>query len=170
MDIGNTADYAVSVAVGSGSDLTVGRIIDFLNADTYTNIMVTGGPGSGAIELRVQTSDTTTSGSFTDPTSGLPAGVFPISERVVSGGIFWANSGLAVSGNQSLTAPINNAPLFCSGGVMFGAFQSPHRFARLLYNSGPFPNFLTAGFVKNKRTTGSGGGFSYSPGSGTPSV
>ena len=170
VDIGNTCDYRPSVAVGSGSDLTVGVIVDLMHANTYTNIFVAGAAGSGAIELRVQTSDSLTSGSFTDPTSGHPAGTFPISERIVSGGVFWANSGLWTSGGVSLTAPVNNAPLFCSGGTMFGAFQRPHRYARLLYNSGAFPNFLTAGFIGNKRTTGSGGGFTYNPTSGTVNV
>ena len=166
VDIGSTCDYAASVMVGSGSDLLVGRIVDLLHADTYTNVFCAAGVGSGVIELRIQTSDTLTSGSFTDPTSGLES--FP--SWIASGGIFFANSGLAVSGNQSISAPVNNAPLFCSGGIQFGAFARPHQYARLLYNSGPFLNWIVAGFVGNKRTIGSGGGFTYSPGSGTVNV
>lgn len=167
VDLANTCDYRPSVVVGSGSDLAIGNIVDLLQADTYTNIFVAGGiGGSGAIEVRVQTSDATTSGSFTDPTSGLAA--FPV--NLVSGGILFANSGLWVSGNYSVTAPVNNAPMFCSGGIFFGAVQRPHRYARLVYNSGPFPGAIVAGFIANKRTTGSGGGFSFSPGSGSVSV
>ncbi len=171
IDLRNTCDYRPSVSVGSGSDLTVGAIVDLLHANTLTNVYVAGGAGSGAIELRIQTSDSTLSGTFTDPTSGFqPAGVFPITESIVSGGILFANSGLWVSGNTSLSAPVVNAPLFASGGVQFGAFQRPHRYARLIWNSGPFPNFATAGFIGNKRTTSSGGGFTFNPTSGTVNV
>ena len=161
VDARNTLDYRVSVAVGSGSNLIVGEIVDFGNADTYTNVFVAGGAGSGACEVRIQTSYAFTSGSFTDPTSGLPS--FPAGSSIASGGIFFANSGLLASGNQSVQSPVNNAPFFCSGGIEFGGFQRPGQYARLLWNSGAFPNFATAGFVGNKRTTGSGGGYSWSP-------
>lgn len=163
VDLRNTCDYRPSVSVGSGSNLIVGEIVDLMYANTYTNVFVAGGPASGPIELRIQTSDTTTSGSFTDPTSGFSANTFPVSESIVSGGILWANSGLWASGISSLSAPVNNAPLFCSGGVQFGAFLRPHRYARLLWNSGAFPNYATAGFLGNKKTTGSGGGFDTNP-------
>ncbi len=166
VDLANTCDYRASVTVGSGSNLIVGQIVDLLQADTYTNVFVAGGIGSGAIEVRIQTSDATTSGSFTDPTSGIAN--FPV--NVVSGGIVFANSGLWVSGNYSVTAPVVSAPVFCSGGIQFAAFQRPHQYARLIFNSGPFLNAVTAGFIGNKRTTGSGGGFSYSPTSGVVNV
>ncbi len=166
VDLGSTVDRRVSVAVGSGSDLTVGQIVDFLGANTFCNVFVAAGAGSGVIEVRLQTSDSTASGTFTDPTSGLAA--FPT--YIASGGIFFANSGLAVSGYSSLAAPANNAPVFCSGGIEFGAFQRPHRYARLLYNSGVFPNYLTAGFISQKKFVGSGFGFTYNPTSGTVNV
>ncbi len=166
VDIGSTCDFQPSIAVGSGSNLVIGGIVDLLHADTYCNIYVAGAAGSGIIEVRVQTSDSLTSGSFTDPTSGFTQ----LPTSFVSGGVFFANSGLWSSGNQSLSAPVDSAPLFCSGGIQFAAFQKPQRYARLVANSGPFPNFFSAGFVSQKRTTGSGGGFTFSPGSGTVSV
>jgi len=166
VDLGNTTDYRLSVQRHSGSNLLVGEIVDLLHADTFTQVYVGGNFGSGPIGVRIQTSDGTASGTFTDPTSGLDQ--FPT--VIASGGIFWANSGLWQSGNYSLSAPVNNAPLFCSGGIQFAAFQRPHRYARLVYISGDFPQPIQAGFVANKRTTGSGGGFTLSPTSGTVNV
>jgi hypothetical protein len=167
VDLGATTDYRVSVAVGSGANLVIGEIVDFLSANTYDNVFVAGGlAGSGVVEVRVQTSDATTSGSFTDPTSGLAA----LPTSFVSGGVFFANSGLWASGNESLTAPVNNAPLFCSGGIQFAAFQRPARYARLVLNSGFYPGPITAGFISNKKTTGSGGGFTYAPLTGSVNV
>ena len=168
VDIGATADYRTSVMIGSGASFTVGEIVDLLHANTFCNLFVAGGVGggSGLIEARVQTSDALTSGSFTDPTSGLAQ----LPTSFISGGVFIANSGLWASGNTSLTAPVNNAPLFCSGGIQFAAFQRPQRYARVITNSGVYPGAITAGFVSQKKTTGSGGGFSYSPSSGVVSV
>lgn len=165
IDLGSTTDFRASVSVGSGSNLTVGEIVDLIDANTYCNVWCAGGAGSGAIELRVQTSDSTASGTFTDPTSGLAAGAFPT--FIASGGIFFANSGLPGSGNVGNFAPVAAAPLFCSGGIQFSAFQRPGRYARLLYNSGPFPNYFEAGFVSQRKITGSGAGFSFSPQSGS---
>lgn len=172
VDLRNTTDRAVSLAVTSGTDTTVGAVVDLLNANTWCNVFVNG-RNSGPLPIFIQTSDSTTSGSFTDPTSGLPTSVFPINGAIVSGGIFWANSGLYASGNSSPAAPVNNAPLFCSGGTDYAAFQRPHRYARLICTSGnaslasvPF----TAGFVSQKKVTGSGAGFSLLPGSGSVSV
>lgn len=166
VDLANTTDSRVSVAVGSGINQVVGEIVDLLGANTYCNVFTTGGAGSGAIDMWIQTSDTTASGNFTDPTSGLAQ--FPV--NISSGGRLITNSGLYVSGYSSPIAPINNAPVFCSGGTQFGAFQRPHRYARLINNSGVFPNYITAGFISEKKVTGSGGGFSYSPGSGSINV
>ena len=168
VDLRQTTDFRASLMIGSGSNFTVGQIIDLLYADTYTNVWVAGGVGggSGAVEIRIQTSDAITSGSFTDPTSGLAA--LPV--NVNSGGIVWANSGLWNSGNYSLTAPVDGAPMWCSGGIDFAAFQRPHRYARLINNSGSYLGAITAGFVGQKRTTGSGAGFDFSPSSGVISV
>jgi hypothetical protein len=167
VDLGATCDYRASVSVGSGSDFAVGQIVDLLGANTMCQLYVAGALfGSGAIEVRVQTSDSVTSGTFTDPTSGLAA----LPTTLVSGGVFFANSGLWASGYSSLSAPVNNAPLFCSGGIQFAAFQRPHRYARLVYNSGVYLNPITAGFISNKKTTGSGAGFTYAPGSGSVNV
>lgn len=172
VDLGFTCDYRPSVSlavpVSPASGTVVGQIVDLQNADTFCNIFCAGGPASGVIEVRVQTSDGTTSGSFTDPTSGLPRTALP--SFIASGGVMFVNSGLHSSGNSSLSSPVDNAPLFCSGGTQYGAFQRPHRYARLLVMSGAFPESVQAGFISNKRTVGSGGGFTYSPGSGTVNV
>lgn len=172
VDLRNTTERYVSLAVTSGTDTTIGGIVDLLNANTWCNVFVTG-RNSGPLPIFIQTSPTTNSGDFTDPTSGLPAGYFPVNGAIVSGGIFWANSGLYASGNQSPAAVVDSAPLFCSGGTDYAAFQRPNRYARLVCTSGnaslagvPFE----AGFISQKKTTGSGGGFSYSPGSGSVSV
>jgi hypothetical protein len=162
VDLSATVDCRPSVVVGSGVNKVIGQVVDLLHADTYCNVYVAGGFGSGAIEVWVQTSDSTASGTFTDPTSGLAA--FPT--KVGSGGVLFVNSGLFSSGNQSLSAPVDSAPVFCSGGTDFGAFQRPHRYARLILNSGPFPNAIVAGFISQKRTVGSGGGFTLNPTSG----
>jgi hypothetical protein len=166
VDLGATCDFRTSVSLGSGSNLVIGQIVDLLNANTFCNVYVSTDGGSGTIELRVQTSPDTNSGNFTDPTSGLAQ----LPTSFVSGGVVFFNSGLWSSGNMSDSAQVNNAPLFCSGGVDFAAFQRPARYARLVYNSGPFPSWITAGFVSAKKTTGSGGGYSPLPSSGAVSV
>jgi hypothetical protein len=168
VDLASTCIYRQSVGVFSGSNLTVGEIVDLGNGNTNCQIYVNGLLGSGAIQVQVQTSDSTTSGSFTDPTSGLPQ----MPSAFTSGGQFFANSGIAWgSGNTPLTAPVvSGAPLFCSGGIQFASFQQPHRYARLIYVSGPFLNPIQAGFITNLRTTGSGGGQTQAPSSGGVSV
>lgn len=169
VSLNSDTDHRTSINVGSGSNLVVGQIVDFLYANTYCQVEVAGNGvagGSGAIHVWIQTSDSTASGSFTDPTSGLAQ--LPL--NVQSGGAFFANSGLWSSGSSSLTSVVDNAPLFCSGGFQFTEFQRPHRYARLILNSGFFPGPITAGFISNKKTTGSGGGFTFAPGSGTVNV
>jgi hypothetical protein len=173
VDLANTTNYKVSLQVQSGQNRTVGQIVDLLDANTYTQVFCAGW-NSGPVPLHIQTSDSLTSGSFTDPTSGLPAGLTgPV--NVVSGGIFWANSGVGWgSGVGPYFAPAGSgAPLFASGGLAFGAFQRPHRYARLIYDSGnasiaSVP--VLAGFMGQLKTTASGGGFSFSPTSGPVNV
>lgn len=168
VDLANTVDAPTSLRVVSGAATAVGGIVDMMHANTYTNVFVAGF-GSGPLPILIQTSDTTASGSFTDPTSGLAQ--LPV--NISSGGVFWANSGLYASGGYSPSAPINNAPMFCSGGVAFAAFQRPHRYARLVCTSGnasltavPF----NAGFIGQKKSPVSGGGFTLAPSSGVVNV
>jgi hypothetical protein len=167
VDFAQTLNYRVSVRQGSGGGgPIIGEIIDCLHANTYTNVVVQGGPSSGSFPVQIQTSDALTSGSFTDPTSGLAA--LPV--NVLSGGLLVVNSGLWASGGISPAPPVNNAPLFCSGNVFAGAFQNPHRYVRLNLLSGAFASEISAAVVGNKRTIGSGGGFTFSPGSGVVNV
>ena len=168
VDAANTCDYFVSVPnTTSGAAEVVGGIVDLLGANTYCNVWAAG-VGSGFARYLIQTSETTTSGSFTDPTSGLAQ--MPV--NIVSGGVFIVNSGLWSSGWSSPAPPVDNAPMFCSGGIQFGAFQRPHRYARLILVSGVAHTNLntTAGFMSNKKVTGFGGGFTFSPLSGTVNV
>lgn len=158
VDIGNTCQYSYSIAPSAGvaatpaSGVIVGDPVNMLHANTFCNLFVTGGPSnSGQFRVAVQTSDSTASGSFTDPTSGLAA--FPTS--FLSGGILVVNSG----NNQQ------------SGVSAFAGFQRPGQYARAIILSGDQYNApVFAGFVSQKKITGSGGGFTYSPGSGSVNV
>ena len=168
VDLNGTVDARASLVIGSGSNFVVGEIVDLLHADTFTNVWVAGGVagGSGVIEVRVQTSDALTSGTFTDPTSGLSQ----LPTNFVSGGVLFVNSGLWASGNTSISSPAASGPSFGSGGIAFGAFQRPGRYVRLINNSGGWAGALTAGVLAQKKTTGSGGGFSFAPSSGVVEV
>lgn len=178
VDIGNTAQSLPSlpgavVLSPSGmlaglSGQLVGVIADMLHANTHTNVYVAGRSyTSGPLLVGVQTSPSTTSGDFTDPTSGLAGVQLPT----------WFSSGGWLRIGQSGTNPgTKNAgngvsgQFLLSGFVEFAAFQRPHRYARLIFGSGFYDGRLEAGFVGQFRTTGSGGGFSLAPGSGNVSV
>lgn len=145
----------------------VGDIVDMINADTFTNVYVAGkSVTSGPLRVGIQTSDdATTSGSFTDPTSGLQimptnfssGGWLIIGQSGTNPGIF--NPGDSVSGQFLL-----------SGFMAAAGFLRPHRYCRLVYGSGFADGPIQAGFIGNLRTVGSGGGFSFSPTSGVVSV
>lgn len=168
------ADGGIAISSGgvvsSLSGVMIGDIVDLRDADTYCNVWAAGRTlGSGPLLLQVQDSNATTSGSFTDPTSGLTQFPTPF----VSGGILvigsgaWAAAGdvggifgSGVSGQNTL-----------SGFFAIAAFQRVGRYARVNMLSG-FMDWANcqAGFISQFRTTGSGAGYSYSPGSGTLSV
>lgn len=158
VDVANTALFGVSLSQATGvaspaSGVQIGMPIDMEHANTNTQIWATlGANASGPCQVAVQTANVTTSGSFTDPTSGLAQ----MPDGLLSGGLLWVGSG----GN----------PL--SGTMTWGSFQRPHKYARLVCLSGSQTNaILTAGLLGQLRTTTSGGWYSYSPGSGgAPSV
>ncbi len=170
----STCQVTPSIAPNAGISSTpssgtfIGQVVDIINANTFTNVLVTGGPGSGPFQVQVQSSDATTSGSFTDPTSGLA--VFPT--NFLSGGLMWVNSGLWASGTPyGPVSAISGSPYFSSGGAWAGGFQCPQRYVRVNLTSGnAFPAEITASIVKQQRTTGSGGGQSQLPGSGAINV
>ena len=145
-----------------------GDIIDLRDANTFTNVYVQGRQmlvGSGAAIIMVQTSADTTSGNFTDPTSGLPASALPTScPGFQSGGLMHIGSGGGVLSAQVSGQNVN------SGFMAFGGFLSPHRYMRLLFGTGTYVGPVAAGFMKQAKTTGSGGGFSFSPSSGSVNV
>ena len=151
------------------SGVVVGGIIDLKNADTYCNVYVTGITtlGSGQLVVAVQTSDAVTSGSFTDPMSGLAANDRP--SRWASGGNLILASGATVPSAGLWGSAISGYNMQ-SGFVAFAAFQRPHRYARLLAQSGFYLGTLSAGLISQERTVGSGGGSTYAPGSGVVSV
>jgi hypothetical protein len=181
VDLGNTAQTGVSInstqqpSLASGalyisvaSGAVVGNSLNFQNADTFCNLHVTGVPSfaSGQLRIAVQTAGADTSGSYTDPTSGLAT--FPTSFQ--SGGILILNSGGLLGGVLGANV---SGQFFYSGFGVFAGFQRPQagQFVRAVALSGDFfAGALSVEFVSQYRTTGSGGGFSYAPGSGTVNV
>jgi len=178
VDLGNTANMGnvqslpgPVVISPSGqlcglSGLLVGASIDLLHADTFCNLVVAGTPVlvSGPLVIGVQCSDVDTSGTFTDPTSGLAqlptifsSGGFVILGSGSSGGIF----GPPVSGQCMM-----------SGFFQAAGFQRPQRFVRATFGglTSFFVGDLNVGFISQRLTTGSGGGTTQLPGSGTPFV
>lgn len=152
-------------AMSSLSGVLVGGIVDMRDSNTYCNLIVAGrGFGSGPLTVGVQTSQDTTSGNFTDPTSGLPQ--FP--DPFVSGGFVIIGSGPGAL--PGIFGSGYSGSLILSGFVEFAAFQRPHRYARVIIGSGFFDGIVVAGFVSQSRTTGSGFGFTLAPSSGTVSV
>jgi hypothetical protein len=115
----------------------------------------------------VQASDSTTSGSFSDPVSGYAA--FPMWANIHSGGVAIFNSGLWASG-APLGPGVDSAPLFCSGGTGFAIWQRPGRYARAIVQSGPFTGPVAVNIISQLKTIGSGNGFTYSPTSGSVNV
>jgi hypothetical protein len=160
VDLGQTCLLQPSIAPAAGVDATpasgviIGNVVDIQLANTTTNLVVTAGVSlSGSFRVQVQAASGTASGLFSDPTSGLA--VMPT--NFLSGGILLCNSGQS-SGFQS-------------GLLMAGAFLSPYRYVRATIMSGDLHNApVFAGFIKQLKETGSGGGFSYSPQTGTVNV
>jgi len=163
-----TAAPAVESGLFPGlSGVVVGGIVNLNNANTYCNVYVGGTPAvnSGLLIIRVQTSTGTTSGSFTDPTSGLTT--FPTT--FASGGRLILGSGSA-TGATALWGAVVSGQNMNSGFMAFGAFQRDKQYARLIFDAGSYLGSLQAGFISNLRTIGSGGGFTLAPGSGAVNV
>ena len=148
------------------SGVLVGNIADLRDSDANCNVYVNGiSVTSGPLRIGVQTSDATTSGGFTDPTSGLvqmpgtfsSGGWLVIGQSGTNPGIF--NAGNGVSGE-----------FLISGFAAFAHFQRPHRYARLLFGSGFYDGPIEAGFISQLKTVGSGAGFTLLPGSGSINV
>ena len=142
-----------------GSGAVIGNVCDLLYANTLTNVYCASDIAlSGQIRIAIQCSDTTASGSFTDPTSGVlaNAGLGGGTVNVQSGGLIYVNSG--------------GAGLF-SGAMTFAAFQRPQRYARAVALSGfLFDGGFQVGFIANLKQTSGQIGSTQSPGSGTVSV
>lgn len=155
VDLSTTTVSQVSIpptAVGfnPSSGVIVGSGVDMKDARTYCNLFVAAGAGTGGFRVAVQTSDSLTSGSFTDPTSGLAA----LPTNFLSGGIAVFNSGNLHSGLPFMD---------------FSAFQRPHRYARAVILSGDtFAAPVAVGFVEQASVTTSGVGYSYAPQTASP--
>lgn len=113
-----------------------------VNSGLWTLPGAQGSPGSG-----------TSSGQTFYPqlVNGYPIGTLPFGPNPIQHGqggfgipALWPSSGGA-------------APIFCSGGMAFAAFQRPQQYARLVLLSGAsLPQFVQAGFFAQLMTTGSG--------------
>jgi hypothetical protein len=156
--------------IGSGgfvdayrSGIMIGQTVDMINADTYCNVLVLGTMvTSGPLLLAVQDSDSTTSGNFTDPTSGLPQ--FP--QFVSSGGqVYIGQSGTGANYGTLGAFVSGQSPL--SGFAVAFAFQRKQRYVRVNMQSGFYAGPLQVAVLGNLKYTGSGGGYNWYPGSGT---
>ncbi len=165
------------------SGVQVGSIVDMIHANSFTNLVVTGVDGliSGPLQVAVQTSDTTVSGDFTDPTSGMVAAApdatnpFPTAFR--SGGMIWLNSGGGAGASGGLFGLFASGQAIASGFAVAAGFLRPHRYARALFISGSaaapanqYVGILNVSFFAQQKTTGSGGGYYTTSGIGGPVV
>lgn len=174
IDLGGSCQIEYTLGSGvvfAASGGTIGKTVDLLNADGYCNVLGLAMPvtTSGQLRLQVQVGDAATSGSLTDPTSGLPAAALP--QGFSSGGIIFVSSG---GGGGQSGGVLNGAVSgqYIASGVGFAAgFIRIGRYARVNVVSGDFYNgSLAVALVSQYKTTGSGAGFSLSPGSGSVSV
>lgn len=148
------APAGVNSYLAPASGLLVGVTVDLLHANAFTNLVcAAGNSASGTFTLAVQTSDSTASGTFVAPFSGesfLPS---------------WFTSGMCLTFGSGGVNPV-------SGILDFAGFICPARYARVNLVAGNgstdfFQGALLAGFIKQLRTTGSGGGASQSPAAGS---
>ena len=169
VDLGNTCQLAQSITTSgafAASGALIGNIHNMQNANTFCNVMIAGLPnvGSGQLRIAVQTANATTSGSFTDPTSGLAA----LPTSFSSGGIIILNSGALLGGVLSTAA---SGQHIASGFAVSAGFQRPGVYVRANVLSGDFYNGpLSVTFVSQKRVTSSGGGYTPNPTSGVVRV
>lgn len=153
--------------VSSLSGVQIGDSIDLNDVNHFTNVYVEGRSfGSGPLLIGVQDSPDSTSGNFTDPTSGLAQ--FPTWFR--SGGWLIIGSGPATATNLGIAGSGLSGQIIQSGFMTFGAFQRKGRWARLVLGSGFYDGTLRAGFIAQRRVIGSGTGYSVSPSSGILNV
>jgi hypothetical protein len=183
-DLSNSDSFCnVFIAVGAVS----GPIIfDIQTAQGPNDIPL----GNSAFSGNIFSGGAPASGSFTDPTSGLaqlPTWFSSGGQLIVNSGL-WALPGslgqsgpnVQVNGYPQGTLPYGpnpiqhgqggfgvtsgTAPIFCSGGTAYAAFQRNYQYARIVVLSGStIPPFVQAGFVAQLMTTGSGGGASQQP-------
>ena len=180
IDLGQTCQIQSTLpptagTVGSGgvvdsrlSGVMIGQIADMIHANSFCNVLACGTMGvvaSGPLVLQVQTSDATTSGSFSDPTSGVAQFPTPF----LSGGLLY----IGQSGNATVgyfNSGFTSGQAMLSGFGVAAGFQRNARYVRVNVLSGFFAGPLQGLLVCQLKTTGSGGGFSTSPSSGAVSV
>lgn len=159
IDIQNTClveDSLLAAAIQPSSGVLIGRPVDLLQANTLCNVRLTYGTfQSGFVGYQVQESDTTTSGSFVPVQSVSGTWNWLSGSRIVIN-----SSGIGQSGTGVV-----------SGDTVFAAFERRFRYVRVIQESGGLADtFGGAGVVSQLKVTGSGGGFSFSPGSGVVNV
>jgi len=150
------------------SGTVIGTTVDLINANTYCNLWVQGVGSvvlSGAIVLQIQQSDSTASGTFTDPTLGMLSG--DLTSVVTSGGLVTLNA----NASGGVWGGFTSGQSYLSGFLGFAGFSRGGRYARVNFhaNSTGIAN-INAGFIAQQKVVGSGGGFTFAPGSGSVNV
>lgn len=171
VDLGNTTQQGVSIMSTTafpGSGAVVGDIVDMIHANTYCNLQIIGKAldASGMLRVVVQTSDSTASGSFTDPTSGMAPNNLPGIYQ--SGTVLFINSGGLLNG--TLQGGVSGQYVQ-SGFAAAQGFIRTGRYVRAIALSGDFyRGALSATFISQLKMTGSGAGSTQLPGSGSLNV
>lgn len=176
VDLGNTClqlpsiqQPALSGVIGSRSGALVGLGVDLHEGQGACNMQLTvlaEGPslsgGGGELRVGVQTAPSDVSGQYTDPTSGMAS----MPGGFSSGGILVLNSGggpFTSGQGGTFSAPVSGQMLL-SGVTVASYFQRTGRFARaIMFGSGSFGGDLSVSFIEQRKLTGSGGGFAWSP-------
>lgn len=184
VDLGGTCQLGTTITppqtqsgvLSPTSGPVIGTSVYLGNANTACNVLVNGIDyvGSGSITIQVQTSDSDVSGNYTDPTSGLAQ----LPGAFTSGGLLILNSGGLLNGTLGSTIQIGassgqpvSGQAIQSGFAVATYFQRPQTFARAnVLSGGFFVGAVTVTFISQLRTTGSGGGYTLSPSSGSLNV
>lgn len=176
VDLQNTAVYcpSLSVVTLSGAMGQIGQWVDLRNCDSYCNIYVAAGACSGPIQVQVQvcpgpfdipatngfsgnifSGGIPQSGSFTDPTSGLPQ----LPTTFTSGTILTVNSGLyTVPGALGASGQLVNN--YTQGTIPFGTNPIQQGMGGFGQTSGSAPVF-TSGVFGAATGTIQGGGIAF---------
>ena len=161
VDLGNTTLHQVTIVpeyqpVASGA--VVGRGVDMLHADTLTNVFIAhGNILSGRADYAFQESDTDVSGNYA-------------AINVNSGESWWMSGGRTTINSSGVGMSGTGR---VSGAIPMGFFQRQRRYVRAIQEAlGAIGSDaeVGVGVVAQLLQTGSGGGFTLAPSSGTVNV